>query len=116
MDLTFLIILLLIISQLFSAGANYTGRIFKSQNYGFKGLLCISIVAAILSNMVTFCTMYFLGKNVNVLLLQCILIVSSVIAVSMANHTIMKEKVDMGTYITLFSIVFILIVHDYMKR
>ena len=116
MDLTFLIIILLIISQLFSACANYTGRIFKSQNYGFKGLLCISIVAAILSNIVTFCTMYFLGKNVNVLLLQCILIVSSVIAVSMANHIIMKEKVDMGTYITLFSIVFILIVHDYMKR
>jgi hypothetical protein len=116
MDLTFLIIILLTISQLFSACANYTGRIFKSQNYGFNGLLCISIIAAILSNIVTFCTMYFLGKNVNVLLLQCILIVSSVIAVSIANHIIMKEKVDLGTYITLFSIVFILIVHDYMKR
>jgi uncharacterized protein YutE (UPF0331/DUF86 family) len=60
--------------------------------------------------------MYFLGKNVNVMLLQCILIVSSVIAVSIANHIIMREKVDMGTYITLFSIVLILIVHDYMKR
>jgi hypothetical protein len=79
-------------------------------------LLVISIIAAILSNIVTFCTMYFLGKNINVLLLQCILIVSSVIAVSMANHIVMKEKVDMGTYITLFSIMLILIVHDYMKR
>ena len=116
MDLTFFIIILLIISQLFSACANYTGRIFKSQNYGFKGLLCISIVAAILSNMVTFCTMYFLGKNVNVLLLQCILVVSSVIAVGLANHVILKEHVDMGTYITLFSIVVILIVHDAMMR
>jgi hypothetical protein len=116
MYLTLLIILFLIISQLFSTCANYTNRIFKSRNYGFKGLLVISIIAAILSNIVTFCTMYFLGKNINVLLLQCILIVSSVIAVSMANHIVMKEKVDMGTYITLFSIVLILIVHDYMKR
>ena len=116
MYLTGIIILLLIVSQLFSACANYTGRIFKSQHYGFKGLLCISIIAAILSNIVTFCTMYFLGKSINVLLLQCILIVSSVIAVAFANHVILKEQVDMGTYITLFSIVFILIMHDFMMR
>ena len=116
MYLTLLIILFLIISQLFSACANYTNRIFKSQNYGFKGLLVISIIAAILSNIVTFCTMYFLGKNINVLLLQCILIVSSVIAVALVNHVVLKEHVDMGTYMTLFSIVLILIVHDCMMR
>jgi hypothetical protein len=50
------------------------------------------------------------------LLLQCILIVSSVIAVAFANQVVLKEQVDMGTYITLFSIVFILIVHDFMMR
>ena len=116
MYLTVIIILLLVVSQLFSACANYTGRIFKSQHYGFKGLLGVSIIAAILSNIVTFCTMHFLGKSINVLLLQCILIVSSVIAVALVNHVVLKEHVDVGTYITLFSIMFILIVHDFMMR
>jgi len=103
------IITLLLISELLSACSNYVNRMLKGSP--FLTLFVISCAASVISNMVSFPTMYYLGKTKNVIILQCMLIVCSVVAVVLINRYVIGEPVHPGSYITLFAIVVILILH-----
>ena len=105
----YLIVILLIIAQLLSGCSNYVNRISKTQT--FERLLMIACIASVVSTLVSFTTMYFLGKAENVIILQCMLIIGSVVAVISINTFFIKEPVHPGSYLTLFLIVVILIFH-----
>ena len=103
------IIILLLIAQLLSGCSNYINRIYKTNTFAW--LLMIACIASVVSTLFSFSTMYFLGKTQNVIILQCMLIIGSVISVLSINTFLIKEPVHTGSYITLFAIVAILIFH-----
>jgi hypothetical protein len=109
-----LLCLLLPFSQLFSGLSCYINRIYKSEN--FTHLLILSCILAVISTIISFSTMYFLGKYQNVIILQCMLIISGVISIIFINAFIIKERVYIGSYITLGAVVVILIIHHIMTR
>lgn len=110
----YLLCLLLPFSQLFSGLSCYINRIYKSEN--FTNLLILSCILAVISTILSFSAMYFLGKHQNVIILQCMLIISGVISIIFINAFIIKERVYIGSYITLGLIVIILIIHHIMSR
>ena len=110
----YLLCLLLPFSHLFSGLSCYINRIYKSEN--FTNLLILSCILAVISTILSFSAMYFLGKHQNVIILQCMLIISGVISIIFINAFIIKERVYIGSYITLGLIVIILIIHHIMSR
>ena len=109
-----MIIILLLIAQLLSSCSNYVNRMLKGSP--FLTLFIISCAASLVSNMVSFPTMYYLGKKENVIILQCMLIICSVMSVVLINHYVIGEPVHPASYITLFAIVAILIFHHVATR
>ena len=109
-----MIIILLLFAQVLSGFSNYIGRISKSDN--FTTLLIIACVASVVSTLVSFPTIHFLGKSRNVIILQCMLIVGSVFSVTVINSFLIKEQVHIGSYITLGAIVLILIAHHVLTK
>jgi hypothetical protein len=103
------ILILLLIAELLGSCSNYVGRMLKGSP--FLTLFAISCAASLASNMVSFPTMYYLGKTQNVIILQCMLIVCSVMSVVLINRYVIGEAVHPGSYITLAAIVVILIIH-----
>lgn len=114
MNVYIYIIILLLFAQVLSGVSNYIGRISKSDN--FTTLLIIACVASVVSTLVSFPTIHFLGKSRNVIILQCMLIVGSVFSVTVINSFLIKEPVHIGSYITLAAIVLILIAHHILTR
>jgi hypothetical protein len=114
MDVYVYILCLLLFAQVLSGFSNYIGRINKSDT--FTILLIVACVASLVSTLVSFPTIYFLGKQRNVIILQCMLIVGSVFSVTVINYFLIKEPVHIGSYITLGAIVLILIAHHVLTR
>jgi|694.fasta_scaffold14237_16 hypothetical protein len=106
------IIILLSIAEFFRSCANYINRILKNNNLSFWILLLISTIATICSNIISFSTMFYIGKKTNIILLQCMLILGSAISVIFVNKFILKEQVDTGSYVALFIIITTLIIHQ----
>jgi len=109
MDVYIYILILLLFAQVLSGFSNYIGRINKSDTFTF--LLIVACLASLISTLVSFPTIYFLGKQRNVIILQCMLIVGSVFSVTVINYFLIKEPVHIGSYLTLAAIVLILIAH-----
>jgi len=105
---------LLLIAELLNSCSNYVGRMFKDRP--FWVLLAISCTASLASNMVSFPTIYYWGKTQNVIILQCMLIVCSVMSVVLINRYVIGEAVHPGSYLTLIAIVVILILHHIATR
>jgi hypothetical protein len=103
------IFILLLISEAFGLASNYPNRL--SKEHPFLLLLGISVVASVFSNFI-----YYLGKTQNIIILQCTLIVCSVVSAMLINKFIIKEKVHTGSYITMFCIVVILIAHNILTK
>ena len=108
------IIVLLLIAELLGSCSNYVNRILKGSP--FLTLFVISCTASLVSNMVSFPTMYYLGKTENVIILQCMLIICSVMSVVLINRYVIGEPVHVASYLTLFAIVVILIFHHVATR
>jgi len=108
------IIILLLVAELLSSCSNYVNRILKGSP--FLTLFVLSCTASLVSNMVSFPTMYYLGKSENVIILQCMLIICSVMSVMLINRYVIGEPVHPASYITLFAIVVILIFHHVATR
>ena len=106
-----LIFILLLISSIFGLTSNYPNRIFDVKEMSFLKLFIFSCIASILSNMISFPTIYFLGKYQNIVIVECTLIICAVIAVILINRYLVKEPIHTGSYITMFAIVIILIIH-----
>jgi hypothetical protein len=100
---------LLLIAELLNSYSNYVGRMLKGSP--FLKLLAISCAASLASNLVSFPTIYYWGKTQNVIILQCMLIVCSVMSVVLINRYVIGETVHPASYITLFAIVVILLLH-----
>lgn len=77
----------------------------------FLKLLAISCAASLVSNLVSFPTIYYWGKTQNVIILQCMLIVCSVMSVVLINRYVIGEPVHPGSYLTLVAIVVIFLLH-----
>jgi hypothetical protein len=108
------IFILLLISEAFGLASNYPNRL--SKEHPFLLLLGISVLASVFSNLISFPTIYYLGKTQNIIILQCTLIVCSVVSAMLINKFIIKEKVHTGSYITMFCIVVILIAHNILTK
>lgn len=106
-----LIFILLLVSSLFGLTSNYPNRMFDVKEVPFLKLFIFSCIASILSNMISFPTIYFLGKYQNIVIVECTLIICAVIAVILINRFLVKEPIHAGSYITMFAIVIILIIH-----
>jgi hypothetical protein len=106
-----LIFILLLLSSIFGLTSNYPNRIFDVTEMSFLRLFIFSCIASVLSNMISFPTIYFLGKYQNIVIVECLLIVCAVIAVILINKFLVKEPIHIGSYITMISIVIILIIH-----
>jgi hypothetical protein len=100
---------LLLIAEVLNAYSNYVGRMLKERPFWM--LLAISCAASLASNMVSFPTIYYWGKTQNVIILQCMLIVCSVMSVILINRYVIGEPVHPGSYLTLVAIVVILVLH-----
>jgi hypothetical protein len=109
MDVYVYILILLLFAQVLSGFSNYIGRISKSDN--FTTLLIIACIASVVSTLVSFPTIHFLGKQRNVIIIQCMLIVGSVFSVTVINYFLIKEPIHIASYLTLGGIVLILIAH-----
>lgn len=106
-----LIFILLLISSIFGLTSNYPNRIFDVKEMSFLKLFIFSCVASILSNVISFPTIYFLGKSQNIVIIECTLVICAVISVILINRYLVKEPIHTGSYITMFAIVTILIIH-----
>ena len=106
-----LIFILLLISSIFGLTSNYPNRIFDVKEMSFLKLFIFSCVASILSNVISFPTIYFLGKSQNIVIIECALVICAVISVILINRYLVKEPIHTGSYITMFAIVIILIIH-----
>ena len=106
-----LIFILLLISSIFGLTSNYPNRIFDVKEMSFLKLFIFSCVASILSNVISFPTIYFLGKSQNIVIIECTLVICTVISVILINRYLVKEPIHTGSYITMFAIVIILIIH-----
>ena len=106
-----LIFILLLISSIFGLTSNYPNRIFDVNEMSFLKLFIFSCVASILSNVISFPTIYFLGKSQNIVIIECTLVICTVISVILINRYLVKEPIHTGSYITMFAIVIILIIH-----
>ncbi len=105
------IIILFFISELLRICSNFTGRLFENKSNKFLYLIIVSSIVVICSNFISFSTIFFLGKHSNIIILQCLLILGSVISVIFMNKYIIKEPVHIGSYIALCLIGIILIIH-----
>ena len=105
---------LLLIAEFLSTCSNYVNRMLKGSP--FLTLFIISCSVSLVSNMVSFPTMYYLGKTQNVIILQCMLIIGSVLSVMLINRYVIGEPVHPASYMTLFAIVVILIFHHVATR
>jgi len=106
-----LIFILLLVSSIIGLTSNYPNRIFDVKEVSFLKLFIFSCIASILSNMISFPTIYFLGKSQNIVIIECALIICAVISVILINRYLVKEPIHTGSYITMFAIVIILIIH-----
>jgi hypothetical protein len=106
-----LIFILLLVSSIFGLTSNYPNRIFDIKEVSFLKLFIFSCIASIISNMISFPTIYFLGKSQNIVIIECTLVICAVIAVILINRYLVKEPIHTGSYITMFAIVTILIIH-----
>jgi hypothetical protein len=106
-----LIFILLLVSSIFGLTSNYPNRIFDIKEVSFLKLFIFSCIASIVSNMISFPTIYFLGKSQNIVIIECTLVICAVIAVILINRYLVKEPIHTGSYITMFAIVTILIIH-----
>lgn len=110
----FYIFFLLLISEAIGVASNYPNRVLKDNP--FLLLLGISIIASIFSNLISFPTIYYLGKKQSIIIIQCTLIICSVVSAILINKFIIKEKIHTGSYITMFLIIFILIAHNILTK
>jgi hypothetical protein len=118
------IFILLLVAEAFGLASNFPNRLFKDlfkehgllKEHPFLLLLGISVVASVFSNLISFPTIYYLGKTQNIIILQCTLIVCSVVSAMLINRFVIKEKVHTGSYITMFFIVVILIAHNILTK
>ena len=106
-----LIFILLLVSSIIGLTSNYPNRIFDVKEVPFLKLFIFSCIASILSNMISFPTIYFLGKSQNIVIIECALVICAVISVILINRYLVKEPIHTGSYITMFAIVIILIIH-----
>jgi hypothetical protein len=106
-----LIFILLLVSSIIGLTSNYPNRIFDVKEVSFLKLFIFSCIASILSNMISFPTIYFLGKSQNIVIIECALVICAVISVILINRYLVKEPIHTGSYITMFAIVIILIIH-----
>jgi hypothetical protein len=106
-----LIFILLLVSSIIGLTSNYPNRIFDVKEVSFLKLFIFSCIASILSNMISFPTIYFLGKSQNIVIIECALVICAVISVILINRYLVKEPIHTGSYITMFAIVTILIIH-----
>ena len=106
-----LIFILLLVSSIIGLTSNYPNRIFDVKEVSFLKLFIFSCIASILSNMISFPTIYFLGKSQNIVIIECTLVICTVISVILINRYLVKEPIHTGSYITMFAIVIILIIH-----
>lgn len=109
-----IIMILLFIAQFLSAGSNYINRFFPT--YSFLKIFAISSLAAVLSNCISFPTLFYLGKSENVIILACLMLIGTSLSAIIVSHFILQETVHIGSYITLFGIVSILFIHNIVTK
>ena len=107
-------LILLFIGIFLSSYSGFMGQIFK--NYSYWKILIISCIIAAVSQYFCFITLLFLGKSENVIRLACIMLVYSALSSIIISHYILKQTVHIGSYITLFGIVSILLIHNIVTK
>ena len=109
-----IILALLFISELSKSCSNYINRIIKGTP--FLTMFIISCVISLLSNMISFPTIYYLGQSRSVIILQCMMIVCGVVSVVLINRYVIKEPVHPASYVSLGLIAMILLIHHLITR
>jgi hypothetical protein len=94
--------------------ADFMGQIFKNDSYW--NILIISCIVAVVSQCLCFISIFFLGKSENAIRLSCIMLLYIALSGIIINHYILKQTVHIGSYITLFGIVSILIIHNIVTK
>jgi hypothetical protein len=94
--------------------ANFMGQIFKNDSYW--NILIISCIVAVVSQCLCFISIFFLGKSENAIRLSCIMLLYIALSGIIISHYILKQTVHIGSYITLFGIVSILIIHNIVTK
>jgi hypothetical protein len=111
---------LFIIGILFSASfytlGSYFFRLGEKYNMKFIYIYILSIICGILSYSVKVPIFYYIGKKMNVMLINIIFLITVFIVVTLYSKFILNEIIPLHTYIILTLIILLIILNHFLDN
>ena len=113
--LNILLFLGIMLGCVFYISGSYYFRYASENNIKFKYILIISILLGIMSYLIKIPVFYYFGNNFSIMHLNLFFLVISFIMVCFYSKFILKEDIQIHTYI-IMSIIVLLIIFDYFFK
>lgn len=94
--------------------ASYYFRYGEKHNQSFSYIFLVSIIFGIISYSIKVPVLYFFGKNMSVMLLNIIILITIFIVVTLYSYFILKEHISMHTYIIITIIILLIILNNWL--
>jgi len=103
------------ISSIFYTLASYYFRFAEKNNIKFKYIFLVSIILGIFSYSIKIPVFYIFGKNINVMIINIIFLVTTFILVTLYSKIILKENIKLYTYIIIILIILLIILNNTLE-
>lgn len=94
--------------------ASYYFRYGDKHNQSFPYIFFVSIIFGIISYSIKVPVLYFFGKNMSVMLLNIIILITIFITVTLYSYFILNEHISMHTYIIITIIILLIILNNWL--
>jgi uncharacterized protein (DUF486 family) len=101
-----------ICSSIFYTLASYYFRLGESRNIKFMYIYIISIILGICSYLIKVPVFYFLGKKMNVMIINITFLVITFILVTLFSKFVLKENIPTHTYLIIILIILLIILNN----
>jgi hypothetical protein len=110
-----ILILGIIIASLFYVIANYYFRYGQTINQTFLKIFLISLLFGILTITVKVPILYFFEKDISIMLIHVIFLITSFTIIILYSKFILNEKIKLHTYIILILIVLLILLNHFFE-
>lgn len=110
-----ILIIAIILSACCYVSASYYFRYGEQNNIKFKYIYLISLIIGILSYSIKIPIFYYFGKNISIMILNILFLVTAFIIVMFYSSYILGEKIPLYTYIISILIVLLILLNNILE-
>lgn len=105
-----------IFASIFYTLASYYFRIGEQNKIKFIYIYIISIFLGLISYGIKIPIFYYLGKNMNIMIINGLYLIITFIFVTLFSKFILDEKIPIHTYLILILIVLLIVLNDILDK